>query len=124
MTYESICRFVIDGGIVDETGLTEALQKTGWDYETMVTARGHFARYQLKRAEADRIAECANQFVANFDTETAGTFEDERARRKSFATCVFGNVEAKTIAPYLFYTYDGKAGQLDAVLLRKVVLQG
>ncbi|MBC7805053.1 MAG: hypothetical protein H7145_02770 [Akkermansiaceae bacterium] len=124
MTYESICRFAIDGGIVDEASLSEALQKAGWDYETTVTARAHFVRYQAKRAEADRIAEQARAFIGAFDAETSGTFGDERARRKSFASRVFGDVRAKAIAPYLFYTYDGKVAQLDSVLLRKVVLQG
>lgn len=124
MTYESICRFVIDGGITDETRLAEALQKAGWDYETTVTAREHFARYQAKRAEADAIAIRARAFIEEFDRETAGTFEDERARRKSFASRVFGDGGTKAIAPYLFYAYDGKAAQLDAVLLRKIILKG
>lgn len=124
MTYEAICRFAIDGGITDEISLTEALQKSGWDYETTVTAREHFARYLSKRAEADTIAKHAIAFVEAFDSETAGTFDEERARRKSFATRVFGSADAKAIAPYLFYTYDGKAAQLDSVLLRKVVLKG
>ncbi len=124
MTYEAICRFAIDGGVVDEASLSDSLQKAGWDYETTVTARGHFARYQAKRAEADAIAETARAFVAAFDTETTSTFAEERERRKSFAARVFGNADTKRIAPYLFYTYDGKEAQLESVLLRKVIMQG
>ncbi len=122
MTYEAICRFAIDGGIVDEAGLTIALQKAGWDYETTVTARGHFARYQGKRAEANAIAARVRAFVEAFDRETVGQFEDERARRKAFATRVFVDEGAKAIAGYLFHAYDGKTAQMDAALLRKVVL--
>ncbi|MBC8136800.1 MAG: hypothetical protein H8F28_13025 [Fibrella sp.] len=124
MTYEAICRFAIDGGIVDETSLSEALQKAGWDYETTVTAREHFARYLKKRAEADDISGMAWAFVGAFDGESSWAFSDERQRRKAFAARVYSDPETKALAPYLFYAYDGKAAQLDSVLLRKVVLKG
>ena len=125
MTYESICRFAIDGGITDEAGLTAALAQAGWDYETTVTARGHFAEYCAARAEASTIAEAAYASVATFDAETAGTFADERARRKAFAARLFGpeaGPEDRARATYAFLAYDGKAAQMEATLLRRVVL--
>ena len=125
MTYESICRFAIDGGIKDEAGLTAALAQAGWDYETTVTARGHFADYCAARAEAAFIAEAARAFVAAFDAETRGAFIDERARRKAFAARLFGpkaRLEDRARAFYAFLAYDGKEASMDAVLLRRVVL--
>ncbi len=125
MTYESICRFAIDGGLTDEAGLTAALAQAGWDYETTVTARAHFAAYLAARAEADAVAESARALVAAFDAETAGTFPDERARRKAFAARLFGaNASSanRARATYAFLAYDGRAAQMEATLMRRVVL--
>lgn len=124
MTYESIVRFCIDGSIENEAQMTEALVRAGWDYETTVTAKEHFARYQTKRAEVARIKTAALAFVADFDAN-GPVYEDERARRKAFASLVFGpNVapEVSAMRPYLFMVYDGKQERLDATLLRRVVL--
>lgn len=124
MTYESIVRFCIDGSIETEPQMTDALMRAGWDYETTVTAKEHFARYQTKRAEAARIKAAAIAFVAAFDAD--GTvYEDERARRKVFASRVFGpgvSPEVSAMRPYLFMIYDGKQERLGATLLRRVVL--
>lgn len=125
MTYESICRFAIDGGITDEAGLVAALTQAGWDYETTVTARGHFADYLAARAEAAAIAEAARAFVAAFDAETQGQYADERARRKAFAGRLFGpdaRPEDRARSTYAFLAYDGRLAQLEALLLRRVVL--
>lgn len=128
MTYESICRFALDGGIEDEDALTRKLAEAGWDWETSVTAREHFARYQAARREAKRIREIVTAYVADFDRETAGVHDgDERARRKAFASRVFGpgaDSEARALASYQFLAYDNKQSQLDATLLRNVVLRG
>jgi len=126
MTYESICRFAIDGGITDEAGLTAALAQAGWDYETTVTARAHFAAYRAARAEADALAAWARALVAAFDAETAGTFPDERARRKAFAARLFSpdaRPEDRARATYAFLAYDAKDAQMEATLLRRVVLR-
>jgi hypothetical protein len=125
MTYESIVRFALDGGIVDDAGLTEALMRAGWDYETTVTAKGHFARYLDRRAEADRLKAAALALLAAFDAETLGAFADERERRKAFAARVFGpqaTAEAREMAKYLFLAYDGRVDKLEATLLRRVIL--
>ena len=125
MTYESICRFAIDGGLTDEAGLTAALALAGWDYETTVTARAHFADYQAARAKAASIAETARALVAAFDAETAGKFADERARRKAFAARLFGpdaRPEDRARSTYAFLAYDGRTAQMEAMLLRRVVL--
>ena len=124
LTYEAVCRFAIDGGIADEAALTEALQRAGWDYETTVTAREHFARYLAKRAEANAITAEAQAFVAAFDAATGGTFADERARRKAFAARVFAGDGAREKSAYRFLVYDGKEATLEATLLRRVVLRG
>ena len=125
MTYESICRFAIDGGLEDEEALSKKLAEVGWDYETTVTAREHFARYQERRGEAARIRETVAAFVAHFDKETADAHADERARRKAFATRLFGpeaDTETRALTSYLFLAYDNKPDRLDAALLRLVVL--
>jgi RNA ligase. len=127
MTYESIVRFAIDGGVTDEDGLVAALMQAGWDYETTVTARGHFTTYQERRARANALREAARAFLAAFDAETAGAFGDnERARRKAFAARVFGpqaTAEVQAMRPYLFLAYDGKHDKMNATLLRRVVLR-
>ena len=125
MTYESICRFAIDGGLTDEAALTAALAQAGWDYETTVTARAHFADYLAARAQADAITESARALVAAFDAETAGALADERARRKAFAARLFGPAappEDRARVTYAFLAYDGRDSQMDALLLRRVVL--
>ena len=127
LTYDSICRFAIDGGYTDEGSLTTALMQAGWDFETTITARSHFARYRERRAEAERLKAAALAFLATFDAETAGTIErdDERARRKVFASRVLGpdgTDETREQSKYLFLAFDGKADKLDALLLRRVVM--
>ncbi len=126
MTYESICRFAIDGGLEDEAALSQKLAEVGWDYETTVTAREHFARYQERRGEAARIREAAVAFLARFDAETVGAHDgDERARRKAFASRLFGpeaDAGTRALASYCFLAYDAKHAQMEATLLRRVVL--
>lgn len=140
MTFESIVRFALDGGISDEAALVVALTQAGWDYETTVTARQHFARYQERRAEAERIKETARAFVANFKNDYRATLQPardgdgnvvvsgdafERARRKALALRVFGPAapaDVRALAPYIFLVYDDKQAALDATLLRRVVL--
>lgn len=125
MTYESIVRFAIDGGIVDEAALTQKLAEVGWNYETTVTAREHFANYQAARADAGKIKAAAIALLAAFDADTAGRHADERARRKAFAARLFGpeaTPEVRALAPYCFLAYDGKLDKLDATLLRHIVL--
>lgn len=131
-TYESIVRFILDGGIDDEAQFRHALTQAGWDYETTKTAEGYFQRYAAARAEVERIKSEAFAFVAAFDAETAGVFTketnetDEKARRKAFAARIFGP-DAKILrerAPLLFLAYDGRTPELDAVLLRKIILKG
>ena len=126
MTYESIVRFVLDGGIADEDGLGAALVQAGWDFETTVTARGHYATYRDRRARADALAASARAFLASFEAETAGRVGgDERARRKEYATRIFGPAatpETRALAPYLFLVYDGRNDKLDATLLRRLIL--
>lgn len=124
MTYEAIARFCIDGGIGDDAALTDALMRAGWDYETTVTAKGHFAAYLARKTEAERIKAAARGFLAAFEAEAGGTFADERARRKAFAAFVFGpeaTEEARALRPYLFLAYDGKDDKMEATLLRRVV---
>ena len=126
MTYESICRFAIDGGIEDEASLTAKLTEVGWDYETATVAREHFAAYRDARAEARRLKEEAVAFLAAFEAEANGRFaDDERARRKAFAARLFGpeaKPEDRARASYCFLAYDNKADRLDATLLRRIVL--
>lgn len=125
MTYESIVRFAIDAGIEDEAGLTAKLSEAGWDYETTVTAREHFADYRAARAEAEKIKQAAVTFLAAFDADTADQHADERARRKAFAARLFGpeaKPETRALAPYCFLAYDGRLDKLDATLLRHIVL--
>jgi len=125
MTYESIVRFAIDGGIADEAALTAKLAEVGWDYETTVTAREHFANYQAARGEAEKVKQAAVTFLAAFDADTAGQHADERARRKAFAARLFGpeaTPEIRALAPYCFLAYDGRIDKLDATLLRHIVL--
>ena len=67
----------------------------------------------------------ARALVAAFDAETAGTFADERARRKAFAARLFGptaSPEDRARSTYAFLAYDGRRAQMDALLLRRVVL--
>jgi hypothetical protein len=121
----TIARFCIDGGITDEATFLRRLTETGWDYETAAVALGYFHQYRERRREADRLAAAARALVAAFDAETAGTFPDERARRKAFAARLFGpgaTAEARALAPYCFLVYDGKQDRLEATLLRRIVL--
>ncbi|MBC8101149.1 MAG: hypothetical protein H7Z41_00995 [Cytophagales bacterium] len=128
LTYEAICRFVIDGGITDEDALTAALMQAGWDFETTIAARGHFQTYQARRAEAEQVKAAAQSILAAFEAETAGQFAgDERARRKAFATRLFGpeaTAEVRDLAKYCFLAYDNKTAQMEAALLRRLILTG
>lgn len=129
MTYESICRFAIDGGIGDEAALTAALIQAGWDFETTVMAKDHFRVYLSRRAEADRVKAKAFAFLAAFDAETGGpaAFADERARRKAYAARLLGPAagpETRSLTRYAFLAYDGKGAQMEATLLRRLVLGG
>lgn len=126
MTYESICRFALDGQIEDEPSLVAALTQAGWDYETTLTAKDHFRTYQSARQKAATIKQAAQAVLAAFDAETLGTFADERARRKAFATRLFGpeaTPEARALASYCFMAYDNRLDKLDATLLRQIVLR-
>lgn len=125
-TYESICRFAIDGAIADEAQLVAKLVEVGWDYEITQVAREHFARYREACIRADTIKQAAIAFVAAFDSQTSGRFaDDERARRKAFAARVFGpgaDPDTRGMSAYWFYAYDGKIGHLEAKLLQQLVL--
>jgi hypothetical protein len=121
----TIARFAIDGDIRDEPTFVAKLGEAGWDYETATVALGYFQEYLRRRTEADRIKATAQAFVAAFDAETAGTFADERARRKAFAARIFGpeaTRESRDLAPYLFLAYDGKMEKMKATLLRRLIL--
>lgn len=121
----SIARFCIDGGISDEPTFMEKLTANGWDYETAVTAVGYFREYLARRAKADEIKAKAIAFLEAFDTETSGTFADERERRKAFASRIFGQEASQEVCdlkPYLFLAYDGKNDKMEATLLRKLIL--
>lgn len=120
MTYESIVRFVLDGGITDEAGLEAGLAKAGWDFEIIVKAKEHFATYQSRRAEAEALKAQTQAILDQFNA-TKTEFEDERARRKAFAALVFG--QHAPLAKYAFTLYDGKLALLESVLLRRVILQ-
>lgn len=121
----SIARFCIDGGITDEPTFMQKLTANGWDYETAVTAVGYFREYMARRSQADEIKNKAAAFLTAFDTETAGTFADERERRKAFASRIFSpeaTQEIRDLRPYLFLAYDGKNDKMEATLLRKLIL--
>ncbi|GAB4467381.1 MAG: hypothetical protein OHK0029_39300 [Armatimonadaceae bacterium] len=127
MTYEAICRFAIDGNIEDEEQLASALGQAGWDYETTLTARDHFRKYLMAREHAEQVKQTVRAFYEAFDQETAGQFDDERARRKAFAMRLLGkeaNLEMRPLSGYCFYAYDSKWAHLDAILLRRIVLRG
>jgi hypothetical protein len=124
MTFDAIVRFAIDGGVTDEAHLVTALMQAGWDFETTQTAKDHFARYLTRRAEAEKLKTMAQEILAAFDAATAGTFADERARRKAFAASIFGpeaTPEVRSLASYLFLVYDGKERHLEAKLLRFIL---
>jgi hypothetical protein len=121
----SIARFCIDGGITDEPTFMQKLTANGWDYETAVTAVGYFREYITRRGKADEIKAKAEAFLAAFDAETAGTFTDERERRKVYASRIFSpsaSDEVRDLKPYLFLAYDGKNDKMEATLLRKLIL--
>ncbi len=118
MTYESIVRFVIDGGITDEAGLESGLAKAGWDFEIIVKAKEHFALYLTRRAEAEQLRAKVQTVIEAFHS-TGVVYEDERARRKAFASLVF--TEHAPLAKYAFTLYDGKESLLESVLLRRVI---
>lgn len=120
MTYESIVRFCVDGSIRDEAALEAGLSKAGWDFEIIVKAKEHFAVYQQRRTEADQLAAEAKGLVACFDAQGI-VYEDERARRKAFATLVFGKHAA--LARYAFAAYDQKEALLEATLLKTIIYQ-
>ena len=124
---DTIARFSIDGDLRDEAAFLAKLTETGWDYETAQTALGFFREYLARRAKADAIKTQATEFVQAFDREMGGpqAFEDERARRKAFAVRVLGPnaaPETRSLNKYLFLAYDSRAAQLDAVLLRRLIL--
>jgi hypothetical protein len=126
MTYESVCRFAIDGDLRDEASLIQKLQEIGWDYETATVAREHFARYLLACAKADQIREQMTQFHSAFCNEPTA-YEDERARRKAYALRVFApdaDPALRALSTYAFLVYDGKTADLTARLQRRIVLQG
>lgn len=123
----TIARFCIDAGIVDEPMFMKKLTEIGWDYETTTVARGYFQTYLERRADMEQIKAKALAFLATFDAETAGTFADERARRKAFATRVFGpdaDADTRAMSSSLFYAYDGKVSFMEAKLLQKLILGG
>ena len=71
-----------------------------------------------------QLVQVCERVVVEFDAETGGTFADERARRKAFATRVFGpdaTPETRAMAGSLFYAYDGKISHLEAKLVRKLI---
>jgi hypothetical protein len=121
----TIARFCIDGGIVDEPTFMQRLTEVGWDYETATVARGYFQTYLERRAEMERIKEAVLAFLTAFDADTAGKFTDERARRKAFASRVFGpdaDPDTRAMSPYLFYAYDDKISHMESKLLQRLVL--
>ncbi len=121
----TIARFCIDAGIVDEPMFMKKLTEIGWDYETATVARGYFQTYLERRAEAEIIKTKALAFVAAFDAETKSAFGDERARRKAFASRVFGpnaDTDIRNMSASLFYAYDGKVAHMEAQLLQKLIL--
>lgn len=121
----SVARFCIDGGISDEPTFMLKLTEVGWDFETATVAVGYFREYLTRRANADQIKAAALAFLAAFEAETGGTFADERARRKAFATRIFGpeaGREVRDLGPYLFLAYDGKNDKMESTLLRKLIL--
>jgi RNA ligase len=120
MTYDSIARFVLDGGITDEAGLESGLAKAGWDFEIIVKAKEHFALYQTRRAEADRLTAEVEAIVEGFHSASV-VYDDERARRKAFASLIFSQHAA--LAKYAFTLYDGKRALLESVLLKNVIYQ-
>ena len=124
---DTIARFAIDGDLRDEAAFLQKLTETGWDYETAQTALKFFHEYLTRRAKADAIKATALAFVAGFDKETGGPhgFADEKARRKAFALRITGPnaaSETKGMMKYLFLAYDNRASELEAVLLRRVIM--
>ena len=122
---DAIARFAIDGDLHDEPTFMAKLAEIGWDYETATVALNYFHEYLSRRAEAERIKAAAKAFLAGFDQETAGQHAEERARRKAFAERLFGpeaSQEVRALASYCFLAYDAKEAQLDATLLRRVIL--
>lgn len=120
MTYESIVRFCVDGAIQDVAAMEAALTQAGWDFELISVARGHFATYAERRAEADRITGVVRNLV-----EALPESGDERARRKAFALSLLGpnaKPELRRLSPFAFFAYDGKWSALEAALLRNVIL--
>jgi hypothetical protein len=126
MTYESIVRFVIDGGILDEPGLVDGLTRAGWDFEIIAKAKEHFAVYLVKRAAADELKAAARAYVDSFVAREAD-YADERERRKAFAMPLVGSdatPESRAISKYAFFVYDNKETALDAALLKVIMARG
>jgi hypothetical protein len=126
LTYKSICRFAIDGAILDEAILMQKLQEVGWDYETATVAREHFAKYLEACVEVGQMREKFVAFYADFCAEPT-EYADEKARRKAYASRVFApdtNPEIRQGSGYAFLLYDGKEAELIAKLQRQFVLQG
>ena len=123
---DTIARFAIDGDLQNETAFLAKLTETGWDYETAQTALGFFHEYLTRRAKADRVKSDALAFVADFDRDSGPeTFADERARRKAFALRLTGpnaDPEWRGQMKYLFLAYDNREAELEAVLLRRLIL--
>ncbi|WP_394794531.1 RNA ligase [Armatimonas sp.] len=120
MTYDSIVRFILDGGITDEVGLEAGLAKAGWDFEIIVKAKEHFALYKQRRTEAEALKAATEAIIAGFNGSGI-TYEDERERRKAFAALIF--LQHAPLAKYAFILYDGKTELLESVLLKKIIYQ-
>jgi hypothetical protein len=118
LSYDSMVRFILDGGIQTETQLTDALTQAGWDWELQRTAREHFAVYATRRIEADELKEAALALAGSFPVEG---FTDERTRRKAFAEKVLST--GGELRRYAFLAYDGKLAAIEAALLRNVILR-
>ncbi|MGC4045451.1 MAG: RNA ligase [Armatimonas sp.] len=117
LSYDSMVRFILDGGITEEDGLVAALTQAGWDWELQQTAKEHFGVYAARRAEADALTAAAYALAAQYPSEG---FADERARRKAFAEKVMA--DAGELRRYAFLAYDNKKAGLEAALLRNVIM--
>ena len=69
------------------------------------------------------VAETGDGFALAYPSRAKA---DEKARRKSFAARIFGPnaTHIREMAPYLFFAYDNRTAELDAVLLRKIIMKG
>jgi hypothetical protein len=121
MNYKIIVEFIDLSGVLSEDELVARLREYDYDFEIVEGGREFYRRYVAARDEALALRAKAEMLYSDPAWMTI-LFDTETARRKYFARIACA--QPNPVRSMMFALYDGRMGQIDAMVRQLILTEG